>query len=403
VPTFVYTAANNQGEIINGELETPDKKAVSDYLGRQELTIISINAKKKSAESFDVDIFSSVSSQDRIMLVKHLATIIKAGLSLKEGVEIVLHDARKKTLKKILTEAKFDLEKGQPLSAAFKKYPNVFSPIFIAFLEAGEASGTLEQSLEHLGVSLSKEYKLMQKVYGAMVYPIVLIFASIAIVAILMVFVVPKLVKVFSQSKNELPWITELIIGISNFLTANIYLICGVLLIAGIAIFYFRSAVFFQKMVSRVIFKIPLVSALYQKIILARFARILGTLLASGVTILKALDISSAAIGQNRYFDTIKNIKSEVARGVSLGNAFKHQGEAFPYMLSGMVNVGEKTGKTDLILIDLADFYEEEVNNSLKNLVSLIEPLLLLIMGVVVAAIAFAIILPIYQLVGSVR
>ncbi len=188
-----------------------------------------------------------------------------------------------------------------------------------------------------------------------------------------------------------------------QFLTANIYLICGILLVSGIFIFYFRSAPFFQKAVSRAIFKIPLISGLYQKIILARFARILGTLLASGVTILKALDISSAAIGQNRYFDTIKNIKAEVARGVSLGNGFKHQGEAFPYMLSSMVNIGEKTGKTDLILIDLADFYEEEVNNSLKNLVSLIEPLLLLVMGVVVAAIAFAIILPIYQLVGSVR
>lgn len=403
MPTFTYTATNNQGEIVNGELETPDKKTVSDYLNRQELTIISIHSKKSSVEGFDIDIFSGVSAQDRIMLVKHLTTIIKAGLSLKEGVEIVLYDTKKKLLKKILTEAKFDLEKGQPLSVAFKKYPNVFSPIFIAFLEAGEASGTLEQSLEHLSTSLSKEYKLMQKVWAAMVYPMVLIFASIAIVAILMVFVVPKLVKVFSQSKNELPWITKLIIGVSNFLTGNIYLICGILIIIGIFIFYFRSASFFQKAVSKVIFKIPMVSGLYQKIILARFARILGTLLASGVTILKALDISSAAIGRNRYFNTIKNIKAEVMRGVSLGNAFRHQGEAFPYMFSGMVNVGEKTGKTDSILIDLADFYEEEVNNSLKNLVSLIEPILLLVMGAVVAAIAFAIILPIYQLVGSVR
>ncbi|MDP3057806.1 MAG: type II secretion system F family protein [bacterium] len=403
MPTFVYTAANNQGEIINGELETPDKRTVSDYLSRQDLTIISIHTKKISVEGFEFDIFSSVSSQDRIMLVKHLTTIIKAGLTLKEGIEIVLYDTKKKALKKILTEAKFDLEKGQPLSVAFKKYPNVFSPIFIAFLEAGEASGTLDQSLEHLGVSLSKEYKLMQKVWGAMVYPMVLIFASAAIVAILMIFVVPNLIKVFSQSKNELPWITKLIVAISSFLTGNIYLILGILLIAGIAIFYFRSAVFFQRTIYQVIFKIPLVSALYQKIILARFARILGTLLASGATILKALDISSQAVGQNRYLDTIKNLKAEVVRGVSLGNAFKHQGEVFPYMLSSMVSVGEKTGKTDSILIDLAEFYEEEIDNSLKSLVSLIEPLLLLVMGAVVAGIAFAVILPIYQLVGSVR
>lgn len=403
MPTFVYTAANNQGEVVSGELEMPDKGTVSDYLNRQELTIISIHTKKSSVGGLNLDIFSNVSAEDRIMLVKHLTTIIKAGLTLKEGVDIVLSDTKNKMLKKILSEAKFDLEKGQPLSASFKKYPNVFSPIFIAFLEAGEASGTLDLSLEHLGVSLTKEYKLTQKVWSAMVYPIVLILASIAIVAILMIFVVPKLIKVFSQSKNELPWITKLIIGISNFLTGNIYLISGIVVIIGIFIYYFRSAPFFQKAISNAIFKIPLMSDLYQKIILARFARVLGTLLASGVAILKALDISSAAIGQNRYLDAINNLKAEVMRGVSLGSAFRHQGESFPHMLSSMVNVGEKTGKTDSILINLADFYEEEVNNSLKNLVSLIEPILLLVMGVVVAAIAFAIILPIYQLVGSVR
>lgn len=403
MPTFVYTAANNQGEILTGELETPDTGAVADYLNRQELTIISIHSKKKLADGFDAGIFFGLNPQDRIMLVKHLAAIIKAGLSLKEGVEIALNDTKEKSLKKILTEAKFDLEKGQPLSATFKKYPKIFSSVFIAFLEAGEASGTLERSLEYLGVSLSKEYKLTQKIWGAMVYPMVLIMASIAVIAILMIFVVPKLVKVFSQSGSELPWITKLIISTSNFLVSNIYLISGFFVLAIIAILYFRSSNFFQKSISEIIFKIPAVSSLYQKIILARFTRVLGTLLASGVAILKALDISAEAIGQNRYYSVIKNLKAEISRGVSLGNAFKRQGEIFPRMLSSMVNVGEKTGKTDSILIDLADFYEEEVNNSLKNLVSLIEPLLLLVMGVVVAAIAFAIILPIYQLVGSVR
>lgn len=402
MPTFVYTAANNQGEIINGELETPDQKTVADYLNRHELTVISINAKKNTLEDRDFSLFSSVSAQDRIMLIRHLAAIIKAGLTLKEGIEILLHDARKRSLKKILTEAKFDLEKGQPLSASFKKYPNIFSPVFIAFLEAGEASGTLEQSLDYLGTSLSKEYKLMQKIWSAMVYPIVLIFASIAIVAILMIFVVPKLIKVFNQSKNELPWITKLIIGISNFLIANIYLILFFLIALGIAIYLIRSKPFFQRALSEAILSIPLVSGLYKKMILARFARVLGTLLASGVTILQALDISSAAVGQNRYNDSIRRLKEEVIHGVSLGNAFKHQGESFPYIMSGMVSVGEKTGKTDEILMDLAEFYEEDVENNLKGIVSLIEPLLLLVMGVIVAAIAFAIIMPIYQLVGSV-
>ncbi len=403
MPTFVYAAANNQGEIMRGEMETVDEKAVINYLNRQELAIISVHSKKNLAENFGANIFFNLSSQDRIMLVRHLAAIVKAGLSLKEGVEIVLRDAKSKSLKKILTDAKFDLEKGQPLSATFRKYPKFFSPVFIAFLEAGEASGTLEESLGYLGDSLAKEYKLKQKIWGAMVYPLILICASIAVIAVLMIFVVPKLVKIFSQSNNELPWITKLIISASNFLVSNIYLVVGGAVFAVIAIFYFRSSAFFQKTLSEIIFKIPIASSLYQKIILARFTRVLGTLLASGVAILKALDISSEAIGQNRYFYTIKNLKDEISKGVSMGNAFKRRGNIFPHMLSSMVNVGEKTGKTDSILINLAEFYEEEVDASLKNLVSLIEPLLLLAMGLVVAGIAFAIILPIYQLVGSVR
>lgn len=403
MPTFAYTAANNRGEILSGELETADVKAVIDYLNRQELMIISVKPKKEFGGSLNADIFFGLDAPDKIMLVKHLSTIIKSGLSLKEGVEIILNDTSVKPLKKILTDAKFNLEKGLPLSVTFKKYPKIFSPVFVAFIEAGEASGTLDKSLEYLGSQLAKEYEMNQKVRGAMVYPAVLMMASAAVIVVLMVFVVPKLVKVFSQSSLNLPWTTKFVISVSNALTANLYLMTAVLIAVVYVFLRFRSSVVFRKGISEAILAVPLVSELYRKIIFARFTRVLGTLLASGVGIIRALDISAEAIGPGRYQEVIKNLKPEISKGVSLGNALRRQKESFPHLVASMINVGEKTGKLDSILIDLAGFYEEEVNNKLKDLVSLVEPLLLLIMGLVVATIAFAIITPIYQLIGAVR
>lgn len=401
--TFVYTAINDQGEIISGELETVDIKAVTDYISRQGLTSISVKPKKDLNNHFTNLFSSGISQQEKIILTKHLSTMIKSGLSLKEGIETILNDTKKKAFKKVLTEAKFDLEKGQPLSVTFKKYPNFFSNIFIALIKAGESSGTLEKSLDYLGIQLKKDYKLKQKIKGAMAYPFVLIAASIAVIFIMMVFVVPKLTKVFAQSNLELPWTTQLIIKISGFVSGNIYLIICFFIAISLSLLYFRKKKKVQNIISEIIFKIPFVSELYIKIILVRFIRTFGILLSSGINILKALDISAETVGYNKYYKAIKELGKEIGHGVSISNSMRKRRDLFPYMMINMVSVGEKTGNLDSILNELAIFYEEEVDNSIKNLVSLIEPLLLLVMGLIVAAIAFSVIMPIYQLVGSIN
>ncbi len=401
--TFVYTAINDQGEITSGELETVDIKAVTDYISRQGLTSISVKPKKDLNNHFTNLFSSGISQQEKIILTKHLSTMIKSGLSLKEGIETILNDTKKKAFKKVLTEAKFDLEKGQPLSVTFKKYPNFFSNIFVALIKAGESSGTLEKSLDYLGIQLKKDYKLKQKIKGAMAYPFVLIAASIAVIFIMMVFVVPKLTKVFAQSDLELPWTTQLIIKISDFVSGNIYLIICFFIAISFSLLYFRKKKKVQNIISEIIFKIPFVSELYIKIILVRFIRTFGILLSSGINILKALDISAETVGYNKYYKAIKELGKEIGHGVSISNSMRKRRDLFPYMMINMVSVGEKTGNLDSILNELAIFYEEEVDNSIKNLVSLIEPLLLLVMGLIVAAIAFSVIMPIYQLVGSIN
>lgn len=403
MPTFTYTAINNQGEIKKGEMSTIDIKTVIKHLQKQELVAISVKISKNNPSKLKNAFSSRISQPEKIMLTKHLATMIRSGLNLKEGVEIILNDSKNKSFRKILIETKTSLEKGQPFSTTFKKHPKLFSNIFVALIEAGESSGNLEKSLNYLGIQLKKDYKLKQKVRGAMVYPLILIAASISVIMIMMVFVVPQLSESFQRSSVELPWTTKLVLGISHFLTQNIYLVVGFIFFTIFGFIYFRNNKKFQNITSSIILKTPIFSELYVKIILARFIRTLGVLLSSGISILESLEISSGTLGENVYQKSISKISSEISQGVSLSNTLRKREKIFPSMLINMVSVGEKTGNLDLTLEELAIFYEEEVDNSIKNIVSLIEPALLLIMGLVVAGIAFSVIMPIYQLVGSVK
>jgi len=399
---FSYTAVNNKGNIINGETEAQNKDAALNYLNRQNLTVVSIKEQNNSMDRFSILSYSAPTAVDKIMLTKHLSIIIKAGLSLKEGLDTLLNDARKKIMIKLLTEAKANLEKGQPLSYTFKKYPKYFSKVFIALLESGEMSGTLEKSLDYLGLQISKDYKMRQRVKNAMIYPAILVFASIAVITILMVLVIPRLTKVFFQNNLNLPWSTKFIMGLSDFLGKNILTIVIVLIASSSLFFLIRNQRSFQFFSSSILLKIPIVSDLYRKIILARFTRTLGILLTSGVSILKAIDISTEVLGYNQYYNDFKEINTEISQGSSLGMSLKRKKDKFPYLVINMVSVGEKTGKLDSVLGELASFYEEEVDNGLKNVIALIEPLLILIMGLVVGGIAFSIIVPIYQIVGTV-
>lgn len=399
---FIYTAVNNKGNILNGETEAPNRDSALSYLNHQNLTIVSLKEKQNPIGGLSLFSYSAPSAVDKLMLTKHLSIIIKAGLSLKEGLDTLLNDARKKVLVRLLTEAKANLEKGQPLSYTFKKYPNYFSKVFIALLEAGEVSGTLEKSLDYLGIQIDKEYKMRQKVRNAMIYPVILVFASVAVITILMVLVIPRLTKVFFQNNLNLPWSTKFVMGVSDFLGKNIIFIIILFIASLAALLLLKNKRSFQMFSSSIILRIPIVSDLYKKIILARFTRTLGILLASGVSILKAIDISSEVLGYNRFREDFKEINTEISQGSSLGMSLKRRKDRFPYLVINMVSVGEKTGKLDSVLKDLAGFYEDEVDNGLKNVISLIEPLLILIMGLIVGGIAFSIIVPIYQIVGTV-
>jgi type II secretory pathway component PulF len=402
---FVYEAINEEGRIINSEINSLNKEEVVSILTQKHLTPISIELKSgeaKTAASFGSQaIFESISALDKIILVRNLAATIKAGLSLSEALEIMVADATKNIVKNFLSEAQLGVLNGQSLSSVFEKHHKEFSPIFTGMIKAGESSGHLDESLEELSRHLNREYNLVKKVKEAMTYPIILITASIGIVTVMLTFVLPKLSKSFIQNNVELPFLTKMLVNISNALTFSPLL--DIAIVGGFVAFvmYFRKTEGGKKFISRALFKIPVVKNLVKKIMLVRFSRTLGSLISSAMSISESLNLTARAVGNEVYEEAILKADGEIKNGIALSQALKNNQKLFPNFLISLVAVGEKTGTLDKVLKNFSDFYEDDVSSALKSLTTLLEPLLLLFMGLIVGLIAVSILMPIYSMVGT--
>ncbi len=402
--TFIYEAYNREGGIIHGEYEGVKRDEVIDYLTKHEMTPISvdeINAHTKSGGLMSISLFESLTPVDVMFLVRNLATTIKAGLSIVESLDILIADSEKKIMKKVLQEAQAMIKNGQTLSRGFEAYSNSLPPIFLGMLKAGEMSGQLDKTLVELGKYLSKEYALRSKVKSALMYPAILLSASLSVVALLLIFVLPKLTKAFAASGVELPLITKFFLGLSSALTYSFTL--DIALLVGFIWFflYFRTTRIGKKVIFWILSRIPVAGELIKKVALVRFARTFGNLINSGLSAIEALGLSAESIGNIAYTRAIEGTINDVKNGSPISEALRKYPELFPRLLISLITVGERTGSLSEILLTFADFYEEEVDNKLKDLTAVLEPILLLIMGALVGAIALSIILPIYQLVGN--
>jgi type IV pilus assembly protein PilC len=400
--TFIYEAYNKDGGLVRGEYEGSTHEEIVDYLTRRDLTPVSveeISAQKKGG-ILALNFFESLTPVDIMFLVRNLSTTVKAGLSIVEALDILIADTEKNILKKMLQEAQAMIKNGQPLSKGFEAYRDSFPPIFMGMIKAGEVSGQLDKTLVELGKYLSKEYALRSKVKSALMYPVILMSAASGVVALLLIFVLPRLTKAFASSGVKLPFITKFFLGISTALTWSFLLDFVVLaLLIWFAIF-FRSTRVGKKTIFWVLARMPVAGDLIKKVALVRFARTFGNLIESGLSAVEALGLSAESIGNVAYTRAIESTILEVKNGMSISEALGKYPDLFPRLLISLVIVGERTGSLSGILLTFADFYEEEVDNKLKDLTAVLEPVLLLGMGVLVGAIAFSIILPIYQLVG---
>lgn len=403
---YKYEAVDKEGTVVQGEFEAKNKSAIIDYLEKQHLVPLAIELKKdesviNAASILSFNLFEKITAIDQIALTRNLAAAIGAGLSIIEAVNIMIADATKTLMRKILIQAKTNLENGQPLWMTFSGFKNYFPVIFVGLIKAGEASGRLDGALTELSRHLIREYGLVRKIKSALAYPILLLIASAGVIILLMTFVLPRLTKVFGQSKIELPLITKIIIGVSGFFAANIFIILPIILFLTGFFVYFRKTETGSRIFLKIIFRIPVARELIKKIALVRFSRTLGGLIASGVSILEALTLTADSVANFYYKQAILESIEQIKNGVSFSRTLNNHPELFPKFLISLTTVGERTGTLENVLKNFSDFYDEETDHAIKNLTSFLEPLLILIMGLLVAAIAFSILFPIYRLIGK--
>lgn len=399
---YKYEASDPEGLIERGEFEAANKAAVVEHLKKRNLIPVLIEEKKsKKFGNLALSSFGGITSMDTIVLVRNLAATIKSGLNIIESLDILITDATKRTMKNVLITAKTNLQNGKPLSSTFASFSGIFPMIFVGMLKAGEAAGNLDEALEELSRHLSREYNLSKKIKSALAYPVLLLAASIAVIALLLIFIMPRLAIAFKQSGTDLPAITKFIMGLSNVFVA--YPVIDLAIAAFFVWFFvfFRKTVVGQKFFLWMLFKIPVANELVKKVALVRLTRTLGSLIKSGTSIIEAMNLAADAVGNFYYKSAVLGALKQMKSGVPLSKALNDYPDLFPKFLTSLIAVGERTGTLEHILKNFSDFYDEEIDNSLKDLTTFLEPILLLFMGLVIGTIALSILLPIYKLVSK--
>ncbi|MFA6407199.1 MAG: type II secretion system F family protein [Candidatus Paceibacterota bacterium] len=400
---YQYEAVDKKGKSVKGDFEAPSKDAVVEFLSKRGLFPVVIGVRGEKKLNADIALFDHIRPIDKILLVRNLGATIKAGLSLIEALDILIVDTTKKPLKNILIRAKSNLENGQPLSSTFAEYKKDFPAIFVGLLRAGEASGRLDTTLEELSHHLVREYGLVRKIRSALAYPILLLTASVGVVVLLLTFVLPRLVKTFAQSGAELPAVTRALMSASEIaLYSPTFDVIFVAILIWFFTFFSRTEIG-KKFFDRFFLRIPIANDLLKKISLVRFTRTLSSLIKSGTPIVDALHLSADSLGNILYRTAIITSVEQVRNGVPLSHSLEQYPHLFPKFLTSLILVGEKTGTLEGILKTFSEFYDEEVDASLKELTTLLEPLLLLFMGLMIGTIAIAVLMPIYQLIGKFR
>lgn len=356
---------------------------------------------KKNILDLDIS-FGRVSLVQKALFAKHLSVALKAGLPIIESLEIA-RDSTTGKLKKTLSKVLEAVKSGSSVSKAFNRYPKVFSGLFIGVTSAGEASGTLVENLENISIQLEKEKDLLSKIKGAMLYPIVVLGAAFILGLTMAFLVLPKITPLFEGLKMNLPFTTRALIWFSNFIQNNglIFFISIVFFV--VFLIWLVRQKFSRPITHYLLLKSPVVKKISRNTNIARFCRTLGTLLKSGLTIDQSLEITKNTVGNYYYKKVLEQIVPRIGKGGKLSENLDQFSNLFPIIVTKMIKVGEESGSLEEALFYLADFYEVEVNNATKSLSTIIEPVLLIIIGLVVAFLALSIITPIYEITGNIK
>jgi type IV pilus assembly protein PilC len=401
VITFAYTAKNlTSGEVVKAEVQAESEQAAAKLLITQSLVPITIEVKTDGKLSSKIGFLNRVSTKDRVIFTRQLATLINAGLPLTQSLRTGQRQLSNETLKAIVTGIINDVEGGSSLSNAFAKSPEVFNKIYISMVAAGESSGTLDKALERLAIQQEKDAAIVSKIRGALVYPVIVLVVILTVLIFMLTTVLPQIAQLYKDLKKTLPLLTLVMVAISEFIVHFWYLILIIVIGLGFALRAWSKTESGRLVIDRFKMDVFIFGALFRKVYMARFGRTFSTLLASGLPMLEALDIVKDAVGNVHVQNSLVRVMGDVKGGKSLSSSMEKDSN-FLDLVPQMVGIGEQAGAIDDMLARVANFYEEEVDQEVKNLSSTIEPILMVVLGLVVALIVASILLPVYSLVGS--
>lgn len=400
MPVYQWEGKNRKNELQKGEMEAASEDAVRNSLGR--MKIVPVKIKKKPKDVFENVSFlqPKVGERDIILFARQFSTMIDAGLPIIQCLDILQSQQENKTFKKILKKIKESVEGGVTLADSMKEYPKEFDDLFVNMIAAGEAGGILDTILKRLSGYMEKAAALKGKVKGAMIYPAIVVCIAVIVIAVILLFVIPVFQEMFEGLGGALPMPTQIVVNMSQFVKSKFLYIVVAL---GMLAFAFKRFYGTQKgrdIVDDVSLKLPVFGMLLRKVAVAKFTRTMGTMLSSGVAILEALDIVAKTAGNKTIEKAIYTVRSGISEGRTMADPLMDTG-VFPSMVCQMVAVGESTGALDSMLGKIADFYDEEVDQAVENLTTMIEPLMLLFLGVTIGGLVIAMYLPIFKMAGA--
>lgn len=404
MPEFSYTAITKAGQRSTATIQAATAQAAGHLLKEQGLLALDIHLQQKNSVFAFFKKITAISLDEKIGFVENLSIMLKSGIPLTRAMHILVKQTKNPRLHLIIADVALQLEGGKSLAEALSKHGQIFSNIFISMVKVGELSGTLDKSLEYLTLQLHREADLKSKVRGAMIYPSVIVAAMVIIGVLMSIFVLPKLTSIFKEFGDmKLPLMTRVVIATADFMSAYAFIVVGLLavLIVGLALLYRTYAG--KKVFDSMAIRFFVIGPIVRKINLARFARILSSLLKSGIPIVEGLEVAGNSISSIPYRELIVGSASEVRLGKNLTASLAKDETLFPPLVVQMLEVGEESGTVEDMLGQLAVHYEEEVDTITKNLSSIIEPLLLLFVGGIVGVLAVALISPIYSISQSIK
>ncbi len=400
--TYSYRVRDRQGKIVTGKLEADNEAAVSQRLREMGYFVISVEEEKIPITKKEIRILQPrVKPKDITVFTRQFATMINAGLPLVKCLSILSEQTENPVLAEVVTDVQHEVEMGRSLSDALAKHPNIFKDLYTSMVRAGEIGGVLDDVLLRIANTLESEDEIRRKIKSAMTYPAAMFAISILLLFVMLIFVVPIFEKMFRDMGATLPFLTRIIVGISHFLASwkGLILLAAVVF-GGIMLRRWLKTPAGRRRLDALKLKLPVFGPLIHKMSLSRFSRTLGTLVASGVPILQALEITSSTVGNVLVAEAVENVRASVKEGESIARPLG-QSPLFPPMVTQMLAIGEETGALDTMLNKVSDFYDSEVSATVEALTSLLEPMLIVFLGVVVGTIVISLYMPIFSLISQ--